>query len=409
MTTPSTPPRAELVYLIAPAGHPNYGDEFILRAWMRYLARVRPDADVVVDCHTPGQAAALHADQHPRATFVDTVWRICGESAHLPPAEAVEFSHRVVHDPGILCRIVTGIELLARADVVHLVGGGYINAVWPHHVSLLGSAAAAVERSGGRLVATGQGLAPASDGELLHRWLSRFDVVDVRDAPSVELFGGAVDASRTGDDAWLGIDDGAYDTESDASRCPVVLCLQADLMDDFDNGRGLDGLVDAVAALLEKWGLPSSDVAVVEGIPGIDRVVFDRLAPLLPDAVFVPFTELWMHGLPATAEQTWVSTRFHPHLIAAAAGSSGVILAGRDDYYPIKHRSLLDAGSRWTMCSAAELTAAPPRAGGFTAEDAARARSAKAALAERIYPAPTVESVSPLRSFGRSLRSRVGR
>jgi polysaccharide pyruvyl transferase WcaK-like protein len=36
------------VYLVAPSGNPNYGDEFILRAWLSYLARVRPEADVVV-------------------------------------------------------------------------------------------------------------------------------------------------------------------------------------------------------------------------------------------------------------------------------------------------------------------------------------------------------------------------
>ena len=63
----------EMVYLVAPSGNPNYGDEFILRAWLRYLARVRPDADVVVDCHTPGQAAVLLRRCHPRLTFVCTV------------------------------------------------------------------------------------------------------------------------------------------------------------------------------------------------------------------------------------------------------------------------------------------------------------------------------------------------
>ncbi|WP_157576604.1 hypothetical protein [Mycobacterium sp. GA-2829] len=45
--------------MVAPAGNPTYGDDFILRAWLTHLAVHRPDADVVVDCHTPGQAAVL--------------------------------------------------------------------------------------------------------------------------------------------------------------------------------------------------------------------------------------------------------------------------------------------------------------------------------------------------------------
>ena len=122
----STRPRGQrkIVYLVAPGGNPNYGDEFILRAWLRYLARVRPNADVVVDCHTPGQASVLLRAWHPRAVFVDTIWRICFQTAHLPAAEAIALAAEVVHDPGRMPRIASGIELLARADIVHVVGGG---------------------------------------------------------------------------------------------------------------------------------------------------------------------------------------------------------------------------------------------------------------------------------------------
>jgi hypothetical protein len=75
--------------------------------------------------------------------------------------------------------------------------------------------------------------------------------------------------------------------------------------------------------------------AFVEGIPGQDRVVFDRLSAMLPGAEFVPSVDVWDRGLPARAGQAWVSTRFHCHLLAAAAGASGVALSGRRDYYPV--------------------------------------------------------------------------
>ena len=383
--------RQELIYLVAPSGNPNYGDEFILRAWLRHLAVVRPHADVVVDCHTPGQAAVLLAGSHPRLTFVDTIWRICFETAHLPPAEAATVARDVISDPGRLPRIVSGIELLARADTVHLVGGGYINAVWSHHMALLAAAAAAAERSGGRALATGQGLVPIGADEqlnLLREVQSRFALFDVRDRLSLESIAGSGGSSTfTGDDAWLGIgEQDVYDNRSRAAMRPVVFCLQSDLMDDFANGQGTDGLARAITRLIDEWGLAGSDVAVIEGIPGADRVVFDRVSHLLPGALFVPFTAVWNDGLPAAAGQIWVSTRFHPHLLAAAAGASGLALSGRADYYPNKHQSLIEAGSRWRIADSTVLPPAPVRDGGFPVETVLLHRSRKAALAAEIYP-----------------------
>lgn len=94
--------------------------------------------------------------------------------------------------------------------------------------------------------------------------------------------------------------------------------------------------------------------------------------------------------MPARAGQTWVSTRFHLHLLAAAAGASGVAVAGRTDYYPIKHESLRDAGSRWQLSTTAVLPQQPPTDGGFTEAAAAQLRTDKLALAAALYPpAPT--------------------
>lgn len=388
----------EIVYLVAPSGHPNFGDEFVVRTWLRYLARVRPEADVVVDCHTPGQAAVLLRAYHPRVTFVDTMWRICYQTAHLPAAEAVALAGDVVTDPGRMAAVVSGIELLARAHTVHLIGGGYVNTVWSHHVALLATATAAAEYSGGRAVATGQGLTPVGDAErlsLVRELQARFTLFDVRDGPSYDAISGSGGQPLfTGDDAWLGIgDDDVYDTESEAAQRDFVFCLQTDLMEDFADGQGADALTAAISGLIERWNLKGDSVAAVEGVPGADRIVLDRVAHLLPGAIFVPFTEIWNRGLPARAGQTWVSTRFHFHLLAAATGASGLALAGLRDYYPIKHRSLLDIGSRWELADSAELPLAPVRAGGFSAQTVDLLSRRKAAVAEQVYPsAPSSSS-----------------
>jgi polysaccharide pyruvyl transferase WcaK-like protein len=388
---PATDPA--LIYLVAPAGNPNYGDEFILRAWLRYLARVRPDTEVVVDCHTPGQAAVLLRHCHPRVTFVDTVWRICFESADQSADQAVALAADVLDNPGRLPRIVSGVELLTRADTMHLVGGGYLNTVWPHHLSLLATAAAAAQQFGVRAVATGQGLLPTGGDDrraLTQKLGSSFALFDVRDRPSLDaLADSGCPTSFTGDDAWLGVDDdGVYDRESPAAARDVVFCLQSDLMDDHDDNRGVEGLAAAVSQLIQQWRLRGEQVAFVEGLPGADRLVYDRVAAQLPGALFVPFTELWNRGVPARAGQTWVSTRFHPHLLAAAVGASGVAVSGRTDYYPIKHESLVAAGSRWQVSVAGALPESPPADGGFDAATVARLRADKLALAAQLYPPP---------------------
>jgi polysaccharide pyruvyl transferase WcaK-like protein len=381
----------ELVYLIAPAGHPNYGDEFILRTWLRYLARTRPEADVVVDCHTPGQATILFRGCHPRLTFVDTAWRICFRAAEFGAVEAIAFAAEVVDDPGRMPTIVSGIELLARADTVHMVGGGYINTVWAHHVTLPATALAAARRSGGRAVATGQGLLPVGDAErlrLVRELVDGFTVFDVRDEPSARAVpGSARDLSNTGDDAWLGVGDGdVYDAESEAAQRRFVFCLQSDLVDDFAGGQGVDGLTEMVRRVVRQWRISGQDAAFVEGIPGADRVVFDRVADLLPGVVFIPFTDVWARGLPARPEQTWISTRFHHHLLAAAAGASGAALAGRRDYYVVKHHSLRDVGSRWHITDDYDLPETPMRDGGVPPAAVGRLRAGKEALADRLYP-----------------------
>lgn len=66
----------DVIYLVAPAGHPNFGDEYIAAAWLRTLARRRPRSRVVLDCPNPGLAAVLHADLHPRLTVTDTLFRL---------------------------------------------------------------------------------------------------------------------------------------------------------------------------------------------------------------------------------------------------------------------------------------------------------------------------------------------
>ncbi|HNP56379.1 MAG TPA: polysaccharide pyruvyl transferase family protein [Gordonia sp. (in: high G+C Gram-positive bacteria)] len=406
----------EVVYLVAPSGFPNYGDELIAATWLAHLRRTRPRATVVLDCHTPGQASLLLRNANPRAVFTDTLWRLTEHARAVAereidddavdPARPWEWVAAAASSLGVVPAHGEGVDLLLRASSLHLVGGGYVNRQWRHHTSLLVAMAAVGRQTGARVFATGQGLLPLleePEWSALKKALEGFDIVDVRDAASREALdglalreGGRVTAS--GDDVWLALPQRRWgDRVIDELRrrrgadpLPsggVVLCLQSDLIEDFtfDGTTGVPALADYADATLRHWGVPPERVTVIEAIPGHDYTVVKELGDRLAGARIVPFLSVWRDGLPIGAGQTWLTTRFHPHLIAAAAGDSGAAVVTKPDYYGTKHASLVDCGSRWTV---ADGTSVPdrPTAGGFSPADRSRNVDAKRALARECYP-----------------------
>jgi polysaccharide pyruvyl transferase WcaK-like protein len=379
---PTTP---RLCYLVASAGFPNYGDELITAGWLRYLAETAPDADVWLDTHSPGPASVLLSGLHPRLNFTDTLWRLCWEAPSEEPWQVASWVQRAVQDPGMAPRWHYGIELLAKADLVHVLGGGYINTMWPRHVGLLAGAAAAVRRSGGRAAMTGQGLSPVSgDSEALLRALAdRFDIVDVRDETSAELLGIASGV----DDAFLALGPALY---QDDDPPEIMICLQSDLVE-----VGLARVAGAVLSILQSWKITPEQVGVVEGIPGADRVVYALFEHELPGARFYPFADVWRLGLPASPSQVWISTRFHMHLVAAAAGAGGVAVSVHPDYYATKHRSLTALGSGWTLLEDLSRVPELPATGGFAADSLADCRRSKLELAKSVYAPASHEEQDP--------------
>jgi hypothetical protein len=90
-----------------------------------------------------------------------------------------------------------------------VLGGGYINAIWPHNLLVLEAARTASDVGGARTAVTGQGLLPVPAPPspwvaALAEIAGAFDLVDVRDAESAALLSGLRrPVSHSGDDAWL--------------------------------------------------------------------------------------------------------------------------------------------------------------------------------------------------------------
>ncbi|MFY9634022.1 MAG: polysaccharide pyruvyl transferase family protein [Cellulosimicrobium cellulans] len=373
----------ENLYLVASGGNPNYGDELIVASWLRFLARVRPDATVWLDCPQPGTASALFAGIHPGFHATNTLWRSCAEAPDQSAQAVWEHVDNAVTRGGTPMYDV-GLMALGQADSIHLLGGGYVNGVWPDHVGLVAGMAAAQRLNGCRLAGSGLGLMPLPENaEQLATTFGDFSDVTVRDDASAEFLG-----LETGlDDVFLGI---LHELRRSAesplvqSRAKdVMLCIQSDMTD----ADTFSPLRDKLRVVVENSIAAGLSVGYAEAIPGSDRRMFDALGGIIPEENFVPFTQVWNDGLPVRRGQQWYTTRFHPHMVAAAAGAKGVAIGILDDYYDIKHRSLMDLGSGWTYASASSHNELPEPTGSPEFEaTAARLAIRKRSEALALYP-----------------------
>jgi hypothetical protein len=375
------------IYLVGTSGHPNYGDEFIAAGWLRYLGKARPDTEVWLDCPNPGFAFHLFRGLHPRLRVTDSLWRLVRETEHMGADEGDAHVDRLIAHLGTP-RYDLGLLTARKAGTIHFIGGGYINTVWPFHVRLLRAALGLREISGARLVATGLGLVPSPDPEAVRKALSAFDHATVRDRPSAEMAGVGLGY----EDAFLDLRTvaGVRNVEHVADGIgDVWVCLQSDLAEP----AVFEAAVTAVREALTGPELAGKTVRYLEAMPGQDRAAYDRLADLIPEENFVPFLRLWQEEFPAKAGQTWITSRFHLHLLAAASGARGTVIEIDEDFYRTKHGSLVEAGTGWSVTPAGATTMTPPTWNHRFRNIAADLRKAKLEEAQQLYP--PVEAPEP--------------
>ncbi|WP_309071284.1 polysaccharide pyruvyl transferase family protein [Arthrobacter sp.] len=384
------------LYLVGPSGHPNFGDEFITASWLRFLAAERPDDDVWLDCPHPGSAQILFAGLHPRLHITNTLWRCAAENQDLPASELTERMMSLVTDLGSPS-FDLGLLMLREAASLHLIGGGYINGMWAHHAALIYGMRAVHNLTGAPLYGTGLGLMPGLFDEPANRTLfDDFAHATARDAASSDAYG----LAQTPDDAFLGIKRELGRNQRDG----VFVCIQSDTAD-----PGLaDSAIATARAILEPMVAAGRSIHYVEAVPGADRVAFDRLAEIIPAENFLSFAEIWQQGLPLSGRQTWITTRFHFHLLAAAAGADGVALPVKPGYYDVKHQSLIDLGSRWSLGGGHANNS--PEGAGSLALRLDELSVLKESEARELYgqqsPAPALRG--PLTRFGRSAGRSLG-
>jgi len=392
--------RPGAIYLVSAAGIPNYGDDFITRGWLCFLAKRHPAVEVWVDCPDPGVAATLLARFHPRVHFTDTIWRVSEQHAH--EAELSVFREALRERVVALGtpRYDIGLERMRHAASIHFLGGGYLNSIWQGNLGLVFAAAEISRRFAVPLFGTGIGampLSPEARSAFLEE-VPQFSYFEARDDETADALG----AVHGYDDAFLGIGYPGWNSQ-DPDLPGAMVLIQGDFADDDLRGevdRVVDMFVRRYAASPAGEGL-----AFVEAYPPVDGQRWAEYRVRYPAARYFPFQGIWEEGLPLAPGQKWLTTRFHLHLLGAAGGVAGTAINVRDDYYGTKHRSLWRLGTGWQVMDASDLRSDVPLAPNVAADfrvlvnDASRS---KEQLARRLYPSARMRATR--RIFGAMTR-----
>lgn len=327
-----------MYYLHGGAGAPNFGDELIAKLWLDFVkARLNPQ--IVFSGYRKNVLNNWFSTAYPNVHFTDALSKYqikCDENFWEAFLEGYNFFSIDGHDP----ERISGaeVEILKSATVFHLHGGGYINTLWPRHGFYLGIGSALKRVNGCKLIATGLGITPIpvpppEMEEMAREALEAFDLFEVRDKKSYDFAVSRVsDASRIvrgSDDAFLAKVrlKGKGNTlhlslHMNEQGSNTVNLLSPDFLSKFDHHKF--------------WICHYNDekqYEVVRGrFPFIEKVTAKQL-------VFKP--------LPLGEGDFLVTTRFHPHLMAARAGAVGQYVPV-GSYSTNKHSSVLSLGSKFS-------------------------------------------------------------
>lgn len=371
-----------MFYVIGGSGIPNYGDELIASHWLGFFRRNFPDKRVLLECSNPSISSLFLADVNPRCSHLSIVKTIAKRNPKETFWENVERGLTFLDRDGFReFPIYTGIErILEQVEIVHLMGGGYMNQNWPHTGFLPGFAAAMKRRYGTRVVATGVGVMPLGApppelAETARRMLDAFDLLECRDDEGGSFLAGL----SPRDNVISGLDDTFLQAIEPADgpggrTLHISLFLQEQKLDDALKRILLSK--DAIARDFDR-------ILFWNCAPDRDRQAWDKVRAAFPSAVEVGTWDL-VASLPVRPGDRMITTRFHPHLLAARAGARGFYISS-GDYYATKHGSVTALGSPFrSFDEFTRFGLSDPNPGTIVAQDAGRV-SAKRALVERIY------------------------
>ncbi|WP_192931286.1 polysaccharide pyruvyl transferase family protein [Gemmobacter serpentinus] len=332
-------------YLIGGSGIPNYGDELMARGWLRYLAQHHPEDRVVIDTTLPTVSTLLLQPAHWKASHVAIV-REVGFPKSSPDfwknfARGLAFFDQGGFAAFPQLNLAEG--FLAQANRFHLFGGGYISSKWPNTGFLLGFAGALKARFGTRLHGTGLGLLPidpppAALQQAFRTVLNGFTSLELRD-PAAEGF---IRDHSAGDNVVPdGLDDCFMEPPPPLHDQPPTLHISC-----FMKDSGLAPLLRRLDRRRERISKRFEKIKFWVCAPHRDQDAFEAIRDLFPQTEAAHVGDL-LADPGFSKDDVMITSRFHPHMIAARAGIRGYYIQISGDYYAAKHQSVVALGSRF--------------------------------------------------------------
>lgn len=369
-----------MIYLLSGSGAPNFGDELIVRNWLAHYTSNHPDIELNLDCKSVKKTLKIHGAAHPHArfffflkalsqdradgsfwehsargfefvmanasvlmplprqwkrkSFLDTLLapknRVTlddrGRKLHIPPEDFPDFT---------------------KVRLIHLVGGGYISGTWPNSGFLLGCCAALKRLFGVPVIATGLGVSPLPPpppewAGFMRSLLADFDLFETRDAAShasiAAILGGRGSARFGLDDAFLRFPEQKVSQHPDApqdERPSLHLSFFPKIARFGPTGE----FVEEIRTLAGSFGRVYFWLCCKQ-----DLKIYLLLKKAIPRLKMLTPAKLSYGAIPMKESDFMITARFHPHLIAAGTGMSGVFLA-QSPFYHAKHRSVKALGS----------------------------------------------------------------
>ena len=332
-----------MIYLVSGSGAPNYGDELILAMWIRLIQNSRSTEDLVVDTHIPANTHRCHDLSGP-LTVTDDVWQLAKKiSENLDFWGAfeigLEFFGKGYYKKYAKTNFVSTAE---KISIFHVHGGGFISTRNAKSGFLLGLAESLKRTFSTRIYGTGLGIEPFDLPPEKHKairgLIDAFSVFECRDSVSAKKLNQAYGNENH---VPYGLDDNYLEKlkihpSALSAREPALhLSFSWPLPGGCD-----EKFFGAVNRMRDQY----PNVIIWQSYPWKERETIIRLVRHLGHVQVFSTEELVKAGAPVRRGDFMLTTKFHPHFVAARLGASGNYISN-SLYYNIKHESISVLGS----------------------------------------------------------------
>lgn len=324
------------VHLVGAVGGGNFGDEFILNCCIEEYHKLKKTS---ISFSGFDDKFILRNDQNMH-DFGLNFFNILKELRD-------EYSSE---NPITLELLKSKLDGFKKCDIVHFMGGGYINSLWPSNYALLAIAYIYSKINSIPIFATGLGLYPYTEDLNIISLLKSLSVIDVRDKESKKLL---PDAYYTGDDALLSFYNTAFTSKKDDSAAFIV-SLQSHL---FDGAKLIEKILSEKLIInLKNKGFKK--IIIIEAAPedniAFSRHIFNLALNIGIEIIFLSNSDIITNGLPYNKRNFVVSSRYHINLLYSILDIDGLAVY-QNDYYRNKHESIIDMGGCWDLVSHEQL------------------------------------------------------